>query len=704
MGTSDRSEYWALPEADGRHLASVELAAALAEVLPVAFFLEVSELEGHYDTLWLNLIPHRGLLPNGPHIKIIRQGRVWIHGDSKSTPTCDPVDALAPVSRGGDPHEQAARIADALGHGDVPTPGAARHALRFMHEILRYAVQQDARVPWCWRSASAHGPDNHARNDLYAQVPAARRAAAGADPLEQRFWFLIRGDTAALALDVSADTPAVLFADTMLPGLGKSSHTHALKAVRAALPKYGATLPAQIGGAELSTMPTARKAYATIAQQIAVTVAGGPVSPFGVPRRLTSFASWFTVGPEHLIVVMGPHEDPHDAVTLLAYALAWQSQRTLHLVLPPGFADPVLRLLPWIRTPVRVHLSTPEGIRTLTVPARDEVLTSARALPERSIGEHKLADRAEWLDPLLRAVQPLGLTAQHRPTYQLWTHSGRSVLQASRTRSGDLAVRAGINYTKPGPGKPAPEKLTLTGPVTDENLAVLVPAISGAVAAREERVDDDDREHQLQAALAAHKLPGVDALFFHREYPAWRSRRRPGFIDFLAATPGGDLDVIETKIGGDCAVALQALEYWIWACANTTAVRGRGGWPTDPAGSRHRMTLVLAKDAKGRAYDRYLYGVLEAIAGDVPWRVLIAELPTAATTTTAAAAHGSAGNLMPDAVPNPPTITHLASSQTPQPLLAGTHGEPPCAPPRWVAVTSSALPNGDAPIAAVTST
>lgn len=700
MTTSDRSAYWALPAADARHLASFELAATLAEVLPVAFFLEVPELQGHYDTLWLNLVADRGLIPNGPHVKIIRQGRVWIHGDGTSTSSAPPVDALAPVSRGGDPHEQAARVADALGHVGAPKPGVARHALRFMHEVLDYAVQRDARVPWRWRPASAHGWDSDALHAVYAQVPALRRAAAGVDPLEQRFWVLLCGSSAALALDVSADAPAVLVTGTVLSGLGKASRTQALKSVRTVLPKYRATLPATIGGVELPTLPTARKAYAPIARELAAEVAGGSVSSFGVPSRLTSYASWFTAGPGHLIVVMGPHEDPRDAVTLLAYALAWQSQQTLHLVLPPGFADLVLRLLPWIRTPVRVHLSAPEGIRTLTVPARDEVLTAARSLPARAIGEHQLGNRAGWLDRLLSTVLPLGLSTAHRPTYQSWMHSGRSVLRVSRTRTGALAVRAGINYTKPGPGKPPPSTVTLTGPLSDAHLALLVPAVSGAVAAREDRVDDDDREHQLQAALAAHKLPGIGALFFHREYPAWRSRRRPGFIDFLAATSGGDLDVIETKIGGDCAVALQALEYWIWACANTTAVRGRGGWPATPAGSKHRMTLVLAKDAQGRAYDRYLYGVLEAIAGDVPWRVLIAELPPSAA--AAVTGDGSAGSPSAGAVPSPPTVSRLASSQAPQALLAGTLGEPPCAPPRWIAVTTSALSTGTAPTAATT--
>jgi hypothetical protein len=310
-----------------------------------------------------------------------------------------------------------------------------------------------------------------------------------------------------------------------------------------------------------------------------------------------------------------------------------------------------------------------------------------------------LGTRAGWIEALLAKVVPLGLVAQHRPTYQSWTYSGRSVLQVSRTSGNALAVRAGINYGTAGPGKPAPVKIILTGPVTGAHLSTLLDAVAAAVGARQAGSDNDDREHQLQAALAAHDLPGMKVRHFHREFPAWRSRRRPGFIDFLAATPSGDLDVIETKIGGDCTVALQALEYWIWACANTTIIRSRGGWPTQPAGNRHRMTLLLAQDAKGRAYDRYLYGVLEAIAGDVPWRVLLAKLQP--PTSPAVAGHPLTA---PGSGPanHPPSITTLATHQNPQPLLADTRGEPPCAPPRWSAYTTAMLPGSIPPIAPAT--
>jgi hypothetical protein len=187
---------------------------------------------------------------------------VWFHTGGALTQPGDRLDALGPVSRGGDSHEQATRIADVACHSPTLAPrgpGLAQPALRFMEQVLTYAVQQDSRLPWHWRSGIPIGWDETARDDLYAQVPSARRAAAGADPLDQQFWFLVRGGVAALALDMFSGEPAVLSGDVRLPGLGKASHLLACRAVRAALPRYRATLPAVIEGSTLNTLPAATK-------------------------------------------------------------------------------------------------------------------------------------------------------------------------------------------------------------------------------------------------------------------------------------------------------------------------------------------------------------------------------------------------------------------------------------------------------------
>ena len=54
-----------------------------------------------------------------------------------------------------------------------------------------------------------------------------------------------------------------------------------------------------------------------------------------------------------------------------------------------------------------------------------------------------------------------------------------------------------------------------------------------------------------------------------REFPAWRGPSgRPGF---LGADGAGVLHVVETTIGPDPKVVLQALDYAVWVKANDAA-------------------------------------------------------------------------------------------------------------------------------------
>lgn len=86
------------------------------------------------------------------------------------------------------------------------------------------------------------------------------------------------------------------------------------------------------------------------------------------------------------------------------------------------------------------------------------------------------------------------------------------------------------------------------------------------------------REHRMQATMGS-QASDLALRQLIREFPAYRgldgssSPRlgRPGYIDFLGIDSDGRFHVVETKIGHDPRVVLQALDYAIWVCANGIA-------------------------------------------------------------------------------------------------------------------------------------
>ena len=60
---------------------------------------------------------------------------------------------------------------------------------------------------------------------------------------------------------------------------------------------------------------------------------------------------------------------------VLAYALAWQCDRDLLLVLPESGEHQTLARLAWVDTPVRVFLHDSDGLRPASIPSRSEVLS-----------------------------------------------------------------------------------------------------------------------------------------------------------------------------------------------------------------------------------------------------------------------------------------------------------------------------------------
>lgn len=665
--TRQPSGSWGLAEPDRRELASWRLASDLCELLPITAFFELHECDGTYDTLHLS-VGSGVATTSDQHIKINRMPAGSVHvsnGAAEANPV--PEDLCAPIPIGMDyPLYRAKQLAASFPEhlGQTGDGATAASVLLFMADLLGYAMARDSRRPWAWQSgvSDIDGWPMEWRRELFDAFPTLLHTLDKQPEYgEQRFWFLTHANQPVLAVD--AHESVVHIGHRSHAGLGAATVRLAQAAIRKSAPKPRSTLPTVIDGSEYSALPAARAAYHSVAEGLASEIVGGPVLPFTPGQRITTYANWFIAG-DQLIVVMGPHESPGSAITLLAYGLAWQSRRVLHLVLPPGFADAVVRVIPWLRTAIRVHLAVSTGLETLTSPSRQEVVEATRALPARPTGAHDLGSNQTWIDGLLQEVKGLELDYQPRPSYCAWKFRGRQVLKVARGQSATLRVIAGTDYTKPTSAKPAAYKIpALSGPMSDEQIASAIARIKASIADRLAGADAGDLEHQFQAELDLHGLPGVLDVHHHREYPAWRSAGRDGFIDFLAATPAGDLDIVETKVGGDAGVALQALEYFIWASAWADEVRGQQDWPGSSWNVSHKVTLLLAPDNKGRSYDKYLFGVLEAFSIDVPWRVLIAgpiSQPSAS-------------------VSGPRTVSALTLAQ----LVAGMNGEPPCSPVRY---------------------
>jgi hypothetical protein len=382
-----------------------------------------------------------------------------------------------------------------------------------------------------------------------------------------------------------------------------------------------------------------RHAFQLVAARLACQLVGD-TTPFMTRQRLTARAVWFLDSSgERLVVVAGEHEPPESAVEVLSYALAWQADRDLLVVLPDGRQGEVLALLPWVATPVRVFVFGPdELVRPAIVPSRHEVLEAARdrSRPVRSPVGHDLGDRAAMVEPLAAfADGHWALVRADRPGYLAWHVAGRQALRMSRTASG-VRVVAGVDATRPQQGKEPVDLRVGQAGVTPAQRAQVEAAVATAVAHRLAGGDRGHLEHRLQAALAAAELPGMGVRreFVAREYPAYRGERRPGFVDFLALDEGNRLHVVETKVGPDPTLAVQALQYATWVRANATEIRRERGWPAGPSEEQVVIDLALAPKSAQPAIGPYLAGVLEAFAGDVVWRVTLINDARAAVPAT----------------------------------------------------------------------
>lgn len=365
------------------------------------------------------------------------------------------------------------------------------------------------------------------------------------------------------------------------------------------------------------------------AAQTAAQLALGSTPELFAPQRMTTRARWFRdAADERLVAVMDPGAGLAAADEVLAYGLAWQGDRDLLLVLPESLVSTTLVRLPWIGTEVRVwNWDGTPSLHPVPLPTRLGVLGVMGEYPPRRTGQHLLTpEQHEWI----AGIDTGALTERHRPSYLAWHLDGLQVLKVARARGGRLRVQAGVQYSKPVPGRDVFDAV-IAGPLTPEQRATIQDRIDDAIADGGSRTSQM-REHRLQHHFDRDGggVLGLDVLL--REYPGYRGPGladpgtsgpgRRGFIDFLGMDGAGRLHVVETKIGHDPTVLLQALDYAIWVEANQRAVvatstRLSGAARTSPV----PIHLVLAPGDGQPAFNTYLAGQIEALAGDIPVRV-----------------------------------------------------------------------------------
>lgn len=369
----------------------------------------------------------------------------------------------------------------------------------------------------------------------------------------------------------------------------------------------------------------------------AAVVTDRPLTSFKPGKAMSRFSRWYTDDEDELLVaVVAPTELPTSVDEVLAFGLAWQADRELLLVLSPEHCRLVLPRLAWVGTPVRVweydHTFMP---CPTPVPSRAEVLSAVRSgQPVRPPVRYQLSpEHLDWLQPLLTYTERANLTRHEQRSYLSWHSRGLQVLRVARSRGG-LELLVGVRYSKPTPDMPPVlPPIRIKSTLSSDELAQITEAIEIAVGDGGRSLTSDQLEHRLQASLEAGGRQALGLTHLSREHPAHRGHGRPGFIDFLGADARGALHVVETKIGHDPRVVLQALDYGIWVAAHEAQLRKDTGWD-GPRDGQLRLDLVLApklpstkKISSGApvrtipAVNPYIAPQLEALATDVHWRV-----------------------------------------------------------------------------------
>ena len=395
---------------------------------------------------------------------------------------------------------------------------------------------------------------------------------------------------------------------------------------RRALPDISARVAALRDHAGVRDIRRVRRDFADAAERAAAATVRERIRRFEPGSRMSKYAHWFVTDDDAILVAVVSGAEKHTVVDeVLAYGLAWQSNRDLYLVLPPAMIAATLTRLPWIDTPVQVWVLEGSGPHMVHTLSRIDVFERLRDLPPRVSKRRKLtAEQDSWLT----GIGTNDLDAHDR-SYLSWHHQGLQVLKVTGTRK-YLRIQAGVQYSGKSVAAEPYDRTFVVAPTAEE--VAEINAEIGAAVKHGASKSSQMREHRMQATLETQGAAlGLEHLF--REYPAYRGldgsesmrEGRPGYIDFLGVDKKSRLHVVETKIGHDPCVVIQALDYAIWVRANEDEIRAqlrRSGCDIpepkpDPNGDRLHMHLVLGPDAKsGLAFNAYLAPQLEALKGD----------------------------------------------------------------------------------------
>jgi hypothetical protein len=318
-------------------------------------------------------------------------------------------------------------------------------------------------------------------------------------------------------------------------------------------------------------------------------------------------ARWFTGSHgDVLVVVVGTHEDPSVMDEVLAYALAWQGDKDLVLVLPVGYERVTLARLAWIDGCIRVFVYGPENLPTPAVVfSRVETIEVAKDRHREDARDHDLGDGENLIVELLTWVRQNPLLQEAiRIDYVTWKCAGLQVLRASR--HGDrIDLIAGVDYKGKlpyGAERAIERTVTADDPLRPEEVALMQERIIRDVAKRMDPNDVTYLEHRLQANLEGGVLnERLGLRDVKPEYPVWRGEGNAGFIDFLAIDDKDRLHLVETKVDpDDVTVVLQALDYAVWVLANEATIRARNGWRSPESPQQLQIHLICAPVVKAR--------------------------------------------------------------------------------------------------------
>ena len=347
---------------------------------------------------------------------------------------------------------------------------------------------------------------------------------------------------------------------------------------------------------------------------------GLPTEPIesGSQRTSTLFDS--LADADTLAVIVSNRALPQAQVDLaLAHGLAWVGDRDLALVLPAGSVEPSRERVAFIDLAVSMWEFDATGVRPVVPLTQPEVLDRF-AEPLRGTRLHDLGNRRAWVAGLVEwADTHPDLEPVVRPAYLAWHCDGRQVLKLQRSDEG-LSIVAGVDYRNPTGDRPTPLQLELHQPLGDQS--AVTEAVTAAVENRFAGVDDGHVEHRFQARLAkmGHQLGFTQML---REVPARRAGGGTAFIDLMGLTSAGDLRAVETKLGNDDMLALQALDYWIWATSNRERISDHllDGKVTHVGVD----VLVASRTGTSAVVGSYTAAQLEGLDPQIRWRFRVCE-------------------------------------------------------------------------------